>query len=563
MNSGVEQAKKAIDSIGAVQTLVENFPMKILSLGDLKFATSFDLLILILKMIGVDKQEMIDKLTKILTNGSSNNDGEGKGFITTAEEIVKTALEANLINLLNCSTNPIINNDLMDAFYLLKENKSSGEGIRLNVSEIDFTGVLNKSPLSESGKNFYFDVEDKNINNLYESKDFNAFLWYIINKGDKRFPERCTWDDRYKTSIYKKGQNKKGEKDIIKCSYVDEDYPNMDKIIVHLCSSTYYKTRGLNTKNYGKIFKLNKTIFEFNHDFLSSIKLYDTKVIIAEIIEYFFGSALSVNLGFSINDEIIKQKVDAIIEKVIKNDDKEINDCYYTFSNEEYNNMLEKSERNRFNIINYGDTNKEIDSTLLLEQLNNINSTSTPHQNQTIISNVLNDITITPGQDEESQLSFNLEFDYQFELMRMLVYPFIRPLFTPKVIFLLLVNKKIMGSLEDVENVDFNKLLDSLMNSLFFIIKDIIIKLKDMLLEMFLNWVLEKLTPLLALFASRLLLETLNTYLSLLKQLLDCFMGFDINSILKNNNGIDNVNYADIINNNMVSEQTQPNQSFC
>ena len=42
MNSGVEQAKKAMDSIGAVQTLVENFPMKLLSLGELKFATSFD-----------------------------------------------------------------------------------------------------------------------------------------------------------------------------------------------------------------------------------------------------------------------------------------------------------------------------------------------------------------------------------------------------------------------------------------------------------------------------------------------------------------------------------------
>lgn len=554
MNSGVEQAKKAIDSIGAVQTLVENFPMKIFSLGDLKFATSFDLLILILKMIGVNKQELINRLTKLLTSDSNEEDS---GFITAAEEIVKTALETNIINILNCSTNPIINNDLLDSFDLLGYKKESGEGISVDVSEIDFTGVLNKSPLSENGRKFYFDVEDKNINDLYKSKDFNAFLWYIINKSDKRFPQKNTWDDRYKAGIYKKGQENRGEKEIIKCTYVDEDYPNMDKIKIHLCSSTYYKTRGLKTKKNGKIFKLNKTIFEFNHDFLSSIKLYDSKVIVAEIIEYFFGSALSVNLGFSINDEIIKQKVDGIINNVIKNDDKEINDCYYTFSNEEYNNMLENAEKNRFNIINYGDTNKEIDTSTLLEQLDGINSTSTLHKNQTIISNVLNDITTTPGQNEQSQLSFNLQYDYQFELMRMLVYPFIRPLFTPKVIFLLLVNKKIMGSLEDIENIGLDKLIESLMNSLFFIIKDIIIKLKDMLLEMFLNWVLEELTPLLALFASKLLLETLNVYLSLLKQLLDCFIGFDINNTLKNN-GIDNVNYADIIN-----TQIQPNQSLC
>ena len=561
MNSGVEQAKKAMDSIGAVQTLVENFPMKLLSLGELKFATSFDLLIIILKMIGIDRDELIEKLTKILS-GNSSGDDEGKGFVATAEEIVKLALEANIINILNCTTNPIINNNLIDSYDIIGGNTASGEGITLSVSEIDFTGVLNKSPLSENGKKFYFDVDDKNVNNLYESKDFNAFLWYIINKSDRRFPDKCKWDDRYKAGIYKKGQSEKGNKKIINCSYIDENYPNMDKIRVHLCRETYYKTRSLSTK--GTSFALNKTIFEFNHDFLSSIRLYNTKVIIAEIVEYFFGSAFSVNLGFSINEDLIKGKIDAIIEKVIKNDDKEINDCYFTFSNEEYNDMLEKAERNRFNIIKYGDSNIEMDPTLLLNQLDEINSESTPHKEQTIINNVLNDIIVTPGQNSESNTSFNLDYDWQFELMRMLVYPFIRPLFTPKVIFLLLVNKKIMGSLEDVENIDFNQMLDSLLNSLFIIIKDIILKLKNMLIELFLNMILEKLAPLLALFASRLLLETLNTYLSLLRQLLECFKFFDISSLFKNNNNsIDNVNYADIINNNMVTNQIQPNQNIC
>jgi hypothetical protein len=216
--------------------------------------------------------------------------------------------------------------------------------------------------------------------------------------------------------------------------------------------------------------------------------------------------------------------------------------------------MLEKSEKNRYNILTYGSDNIEAQPENILNKLDGITSTSSLVEDKTVISETLNELTVNPAQDPTATVSGSFSYDWQYELLRMIVYPFIRPLFTPKVVFLLLVNKKIMGSLENIEKIDLNVLIDDLLNSLFIVIKDIIIKLKDLLVEMFLSLVMQKLKPLLELFASRLLMETLKMYKDLLIQLLDaCAFGWNNNKLV---GVIDDVNYADII-----PTQTEPNQS--
>ena len=537
-------------SIGAIQTLIENFPMNFISFGDFKFATSFDILSILFKILGVQREELIELITNALTGGMKDRE-DGSGFLAQAEEIVKIALELNLMGILNCSTNPIISNNLLDKYTTLNNKVKSGEGIDINVSEIDFTGVLNKNPFHGNDSKFYFDLEDENdnkynANTIYKSKDFNAYLWYIINRSTKDTPETI-WDNRYKAKIY--GKNNK-KKEILRCSYIDEGYPKSDVIRLQIRGAddngnpaNYYKTRKL-SKNNPNI-ALNKTIFEFNHDFIHSIKLYDLKVIVAEIVEYLLGTGnLSVNLGFSINEQIIEGQIQSIIKKIIEVSDTEVNDCYFSFSNEEYNEMLENAEKNRYNVVN---NNFSQDPTEILNNLTNITNNSSLIEDKSSIKKTLNDLTVTPAKDPEANISLNLEYDWTFELIRAIAYPFIRPLFTPKVMFLLVANKKIMG---DGPILSIEDLLGALLN----IIKDIIIRLKDLLVEMFLDYVLKKLTPLLALFASKLLMETLNVYKSLLEEILEkCLLGF--NPLVGN---IDNVNYADI-----APKQTQPNESIC
>lgn len=534
-----------LNEISAIQTLVKEFPISLVSFGGLNLSSSVDVLSLLLKLLGISKEEIIERWTEALL--SDKDKDEGTGFIAQLENVIKLALETNLSNILNCSTNPIIDNSLLDYYYKLDTNKTieSGAGIDIKVSEIDFTGVLNKNPFTDAGSKFYFDVDYK-PGDLYKSKDFNAFLWYIINKSDKSLDEELIWDN----TRYKMWVEPKNKKEIIRCTYVDEEYPQSDIIKVQICGArnekpaNYFKTRPLSKKvnDENEKWYLNETIFQFNHEFLASIKLYDPKVIVAEMVDAFVGGA-SYNIGFSLNEKIIEAKVQNIIKKVISVNDLEVSDCYFSFSNDELNEMLENAEKSRFNIVKVNGNDIEVNVNQLLNGLSGMTNTSTLIEDGSVIEKTLYDIEATPAQDPTTERTLEITFSGWFEqLLNMIIYPLIKPLFTPKVMFLLTVNRKIMGQQGDFNFEDF-------MKSLFIVIKDVIVKIKDLLLDMFLSWVMEKLSELLAIFASKLLLETLNTYRTLLEQLIeDC--SFGMNRLV---GVIDNVNYAEIV-------KTEPNQ---
>lgn len=566
--AGYDDAKDMIGNIGAIQTLVEKFPMQLISFDDKGFSTSFDLLSILFKILKIDRQQVIDIVIGALTDGMES--GGNSGFITWVEETIKMALEANIINILNCTTNPIISDDYIYSANLPGTSVATqSKGITIDMSEIDFSGVLKRNPCSPDGELFYFDVSGYTANDVYKSTDFNAYLWWVINRGDASKVEESTWDDRYRAALYgekkKDKDNTDDKKEIIICTYREDFYPNNDSLIVHLSPKTYYHTRYIKGLNeiMGVEGGVNKTIFEFNHDFLTSIKLFDLKVILSEITQYLLGSGnISLNLGLSIEDKIVQEKIDRIIDKIITTSDTEIDDCFFSFSNDEYNEMLELMEIKRTSVINTGDDAVSVDPSSILNKLTGITNESTLETNKTIISEVINELSVTPGKNSEIETQINFNYDFGVELMRMLVYPFVRPLFSPKILFLLVLNKKVMGSIED-DYGEYTKLsLENVLTDLLGILKEIILKIKDYIVDLLLKHVLDKLTPLLQLFASRLLAETLKMYKDLLKQIFECFAGgFDAFNFGNNNNsGLNdaNINYADII-----PTQVEPEQSIC
>ena len=539
-----DKTKDMIGNIGALQTLAEKFPMKLISFDNINFSSSFDVLGILFKILKIDREELIEVVTDAL-----DGDGEGggnTGFIANAEEIIKMALETNIINILNCTTNPIISNEYMDEYTTTNTIKKNGTGIIINLDEIDFTGTLKRNPCEEINSKFFFDVSGYTVNDVYKSQDFNAYLWWVVNKGTAEH-SGSTWDDRYRASIYgKKRKGEAGDKKIIKCNYIDNVYPKNDSIIVHLCGETYHKKRKI-VKIGGNDFSVNKTIFEFNHDFLSSVKLFDPKVFVAEVVNSLLGVGnVSLNIGVSMNDFIINERVNQIIDKTIKSSDiGSIDDCFFSFSNDEYNEMLEKSEEKRYGVINTGTEYVEIDPIQVLNKLSGATDSGSASGTKAGIKAALTEFEkVVPARDPGVESVISLNYDWQTELMRMLVYPLVRPLFSPKILFLLVLNKKVMGSIEDIEFNNINEKFEKLLSSLWFIIKDIVVKMKDMVVEMLLKLVMNKIQPLLELFASRLLAESLKMYKDLLTQLLEeCLIGWDNNGVV---GSIDNVNYADI-----------------
>lgn len=117
------------------------------------------------------------------------------------ETTAKSSLLSNLISKTSCLESPLIpsefriipNND-----YAQISGTNNQRGFMINIASIDYENILNLSPLSREGSNFYFDntIIDINTGKLsfrspYEfarAKDANCFLWYLMHYGEHMTP---------------------------------------------------------------------------------------------------------------------------------------------------------------------------------------------------------------------------------------------------------------------------------------------------------------------------------------------------------------------------------------
>lgn len=585
-------------SIAAAQTMVEHFPLFI-GVSESGFTCSFDLLTTIFNLCSdVPLKDMV--INHLVENiGDSNCT-----WLQSIEDVVKEALQLNLTNMLTCEMSPIISDNLIGGATFIAGGEQalpfSSEGITIPVSSLDFIGMLKNCPADEtssaarsnymscyvSGTENTDNPQLLGVTDLWKHDDFNAFLWYVKNKGvygniEER--NKLMWDNRYKTKPFTKYERKpehfftKGgvtldgisyngqvglvpfdadylnaynnstntrykKKQILECRYIDGDGVHSDSFQFRLAASNYYKTRRLTGKNSeSKILKINKTIFEFNHDFLMSLKLYDAKTYLAQITHTVLGEGnLSFNFSVTHNNEILEEMIETITNKVIASDDLNIDDCFFTFSNDEYNEMIQNVITTRRTGLNNAEM---VDGYLNeIENLDKVSENVRKENLRGVISGIttnLSETEVSTTAAKRNKLQFN--YNYELELLRLLVYPLIRPLFTPKVIALLMINLHVMGN--PLEDIDFDKILPYLMS----LIKSVILKIKDIIVEILYSWVIEKLTPILALFSLRLIMEQLDAYRKLIENLLIACMGVIPNFKRKLiGTNIDTVNYVEI-----------------
>lgn len=192
-------------SIAAIQTLVGEYPR--LTKEDsltksIDMGTSLGYIIAILRIFGITETDIVNWLSKLLCGETIYNKDKGSGIeiatdglLTGIEYAIKGVLLANIKDMFGgCPVSPIIPDRLMD-----DKSGDSQEGLSIKIPLIDSFGTLQANPCSDSGSIYYFDVnpniyqESYKPNELYKSSDFNAFLWYIINKSG---PEGVIWDNR-------------------------------------------------------------------------------------------------------------------------------------------------------------------------------------------------------------------------------------------------------------------------------------------------------------------------------------------------------------------------------
>lgn len=649
MGKNKDKQSQTMGKIAAINTLLERYP--ILTVNDPmlnSFSINFSLgfLLEVLAILGVTKADIIDWLCKIL----GGDEGKGDGFLTYVEYAIKGILLVNVRNVLTCAINPNLpDNILKYAHQNGRPETWNPVGITINLNAIDLFGLLNNCPSNEKGGVFYFDAYESNYtpNDLYKSKDFNAFLWYVINKGNITNATNTlknTWDNRIKASkIYDNNiklkqkffdntnpisKNEKTGPNILiddglgntleKKQYVICEYAetNGGVIKVFLNADRYYKTRRLplskrkivvkskqfdteitlklknknqyitinnvnyylwvgkksnidveiytdNIENPQKLYldpptptndyvlteykdgaiDMNRTIFEFNYDYIYSLKLFDTKTILANICNSLLGLASTVSISYSHEQLILKEKIGDIVKNIIREDDTEISDCYFTFSNDAYNDLLEKTTREYNGKYTNPNNTYNPEFNDVFNSLMNVNSQSNKETNQKKkIGNVIEQVFNTSSSmKNESVDSFSFNFDFIQNFLEQTITEIILQVLSPKVSMLYAINSAILGDVTNVSGMD--NLMKDLKNLLVSIIKQV----KDLLIEEMYNYVMSQLAPILNLFISKLALETIKAYKDLITDLIkNCIPSLSFGGNTEGIN-IDNINYADIV----------------
>jgi hypothetical protein len=228
-------------------------------------------------------------------------------------------------------------------------------------------------------------------------------------------------------------------------------------------------------------------------------------------------------------------------------------DCFYTFSNAEYDAMQEKSELQRANLYpfqGYSNNAKQMPtSEELCSVLNEMNSDTSIEGSVDVITRAINNVSA--NITEESGLDsdkYSVEFDFISKAVEMIVASFVEAMLTPKMLLVFLVNKKLMGEASGKWDVEY--LLDAFFNIIVAMVNEAI----DMLVKKLLDFVMEKIKELLEAAAKLLLWEYVEFYARLLSQMIKaCSFRLPNNPNLAST--LDNVNYADI---EPLSEDSMP-----
>ena len=431
---------------------------------------------------------------------------------------------------------------------------------------------------------------------LYKTDDMNAFIWYVANRGDNTDEQqtggnaspdvmyeynKLAWDSRRlnarnedtrrytaddwklwlssRTSYDGVLQFDKGDNTNIQDMYPilqlepSENFGHLEHIIATFPAQRYVLNKKTSEQETG--FTVTRTIYKFNADYLRSIRIFNRKTIVMNILYELNGitPVPDIQFNLSLSDEIIDAKLSTLILDTITANDKEVDDSYYSFSNDDYSEALKRMEIKKYSAKPYVTASSTAIQNPTGTPVDTMNSTSTAATLNEITSTITRGVYAVAGSSgstgiTKTELSANLAFESDFvnQLLLAIVKPFVRALLSPQIMLLFCINLDVMGivNLKDLGKGDTDLINDFIFRKLSAIIKKLIIQVKDMIVLYLLEIVKKEIKKLVDEVTILILLEQLNDYIRLLNQIMECLRLFKVGKTV---NGIDEVNYADII----------------
>ena len=528
-------------SLSAVQTLLERYPV-LLSADKMEITTSLNLLLNVLRLLGYGDEQFRNMLSSLWS----------QKVLDTIEKSIKLLLKANLTKLFTCSMSPWLPGWLFD------------EGVNINLEEVDYFGLFDCCPAKgNEGSYRYFD-NDMKVSELWQSRDFNAFVWYVINRGSK------TWDNRnsvydlfdldsttrkrfmFDTAIGQKIPGPAPESkptEIVKKGIVEVSYEGLKTGEFGRCHVLNVKPDSSymgSLRKDGSEKKIGRAkLWEFNNDYIDSIKLFDSSTLAAEIVSEVLNIGGSVSLSYRMKKNEIAAMVRHIVKSVMHDASfGTVSDCYFRFDNSEYDEELKAAAEKHEGKYKYVNGKwQETDAEGILSAFEGLKGSAEQKGDTERIKGFLSDILDTTETVSEGVTGTNAGFDLKFSLIEDLlnetVVEIILHVLTPKFAILLIMNAAVAGV---DRTMTWEKFLKNFQNVLIRTIQDILSIIIDYIMNDVVRPALAELREALMVKLAR---EQREFYAEILASLV-C-IGVNFGKGKCTNLAIDNVAYADIL----------------
>jgi len=391
-NAIQQKENKLFAKISAYRTLVDNYPK--LSNNNSNKSKLQDFIISLFKALaGIE--ELFNSINKIIINE-----------LDAIENNIKDILNRSIKENISCNIDP----SLLDTLFT--------DGIYLSVKDVDLFGLMKINPTSSIGKLLYFDTA-----NTFKSSDFNTFLWNVITTPSSLLTDsEANWNDIITVRFY-------------------ENITYNNKLLYNVINIK------LNTK-----YK-NLPLSQFNSDYINSIKIFNKKTVIAKIFDNIFGS-ISFNLNKTQNEILLEEEINQIINNISElEDNQEIDDSYFTFSNDQYNELLRISELKRIGAYSYTGTSIggiNLPLSTITSSLYDMTDDATLVQQNNIFNTIIDQsVTALIESDPNNNISDNDIYNLKLNIITNIVKEFTliatSSFMSPKIYILLVMNNQMLG----------------------------------------------------------------------------------------------------------------------
>jgi len=427
----IDDKNEVFGQIAALRTSCEGFPKFQLnnSMCSIDNSTNpLDFLIDLLKVtIG------FEKLSSILTNTLTYDLGK-------IEIEIKKALKKELKSLVSCGVNPSIPD-----FFLHQNVNPLSTGINLDLRKVDYMGVMLVDPNTNAGLLTYEDTSGG-----LASTDFHTYLFETIQLDGTQ----TDW-----------GSSTIGN-DVLSIEFNSVGPPNN---IVNIKASEFYS----NPTN-------NKKLTDLNNDFIDSVSLFGSGLMINALVDSIFGS---VSFELQKTKEQIKKEIEVehIIECFLNTDDTTIvDDSFFEFSNESVRIQEEEANSREKGIKvleNCGNVASAVPTSTLTGITMGIMSATTVGETAEIISSGINQIADNAAEQVGEKDKITAKLNFIDGAIRKLMIKMGNVILSPKIISIFAVNHAIVYGTDLDNPIDWMRLNKILMNAIITAIRETIIKI--------------------------------------------------------------------------------------